>query len=173
MQYLKPFEEKAKKRDDQGNYWWELRRCAYYPEFEKEKVVWSDIATEPIFTLLPSDMFFNNTVYMIISEDNHYLNGVLNSKFVKWYFPLISTDLGDKGQRYFKIFVEIIPIPPITSSNKGIVERIERIVEKILFAKKQNPKADTREYEKQIDQMVYELYGLTEEEIKIVEGETQ
>ncbi|MGB9755169.1 Eco57I restriction-modification methylase domain-containing protein, partial [Roseiflexus castenholzii] len=37
MQHLKPFEEKAKKRDDQGDYWWELRHCAYYPEFEKEK----------------------------------------------------------------------------------------------------------------------------------------
>jgi adenine-specific DNA-methyltransferase len=38
MKYLKNFEKEAKKRDDQGDYWWELRHCSYYPEFEKEKI---------------------------------------------------------------------------------------------------------------------------------------
>ena len=170
FKHLKQFEEKAKKRDDQGKNWWNLRSCAYYPEFEKEKVIWSDIATKPIFTLLPSGIFFNNTVYMIISESNKFLNGVLNSNIIKWYFPLISTDLGDKGQRFFKIFVENMPIPLITPSNKSIVAQIERIVEKILSVKKQNPKADTSQSEREIDRLVYKLYELTEEEIAIVEG---
>ena len=42
---------------------------------------------------------------------------------------------------------------------------------KILLIKKSDPKADTTDLEKEIDQLVYQLYGLTKEEIKIVEGE--
>lgn len=64
--------------------------------------------------------------------------------------------------------LEPLFIPPITPSNKGIVEKIEHIVEKILSAKKQNPAADTSQPEREIDQLVYQLYGLTDDEIKII-----
>jgi len=171
FRHLKEFEEKAKKRDDKGQNWWNLRACAYYPEFEKEKVVWTDIATQPIFTILPSNIFFNNTIYMIVGDNIKTLTGMLNSQIIKWYFPLISTDLGNKGQRFFKIFVEIMPIPPITPANQPIASQIEALVDSILAAKKDNPQANTQEQERQIDQMVYQLYDLTEEEIRIVEGE--
>jgi len=43
--YLKYFEEKAKEREDQGQNWWNLRACAYYSEFKKEKVVWKRIGS--------------------------------------------------------------------------------------------------------------------------------
>ncbi|MFM6205596.1 hypothetical protein, partial [Planktothrix sp.] len=56
-----------------------------------------------------------------------------------------------------------IKIPPNKSD-------FEKLVDQILTAKKSNPNADTTILEQQIDQLVYELYGLTEEEIKIVEG---
>jgi hypothetical protein len=170
MNHLKQFETKAKKRDDQGDYWWELRACAYYPEFEKEKVVWSDISTIPTFCILPKRIFFNNTVYMVIYRNDKFLAAVLNSNITKWIFPKIASDIGESGQRYFKIFVEKIPVPPITPSNQPIVSQIESLVDKILAAKKENPQADTSNLEKEIDRMVYKLYDLTEEEIKIVEG---
>jgi len=170
MQYLKIYEEKARKRDDQGDYWWELRHCAYYPEFEKEKVVWSDIASEPTVTVLPKGLYFNNTVYMVSSRTPRYFAGILNSRVIKWYFSKIATDLGEKGRRFFKIFVEVMPLIPITPANQPIVQQIEALVDKILAEKKQNPQADTKEYEHQIDQLVYKLYDLTPEEIKIVEN---
>jgi len=169
--YLKRFEEKAKIRDDQGKNWWNLRACIYYPAFEREKIAWSDIATEPLFTLLPKGFYFNNTVYMILSDENRlFICGVLNSKVNNWYFPQVATDLGKSGSRYFKQFVELIPIPPVTTQNCHIVEKIEVAVEQILAGKKRNIKADTKGLEGQIDQMAYELYGLTPEEIAIVEG---
>ncbi|WRH66908.1 MAG: hypothetical protein RSE13_26075 [Planktothrix sp. GU0601_MAG3] len=49
---------------------------------------------------------------------------------------------------------------------------LEKLVDQIITAKKSNPNADTTILEQQIDQLVYELYGLTEAEIKIVEGKT-
>lgn len=187
MNHLLPFKTKAQKRDDQGDYWWELRHCAYYSAFENEKVVWSDIATRPIFTILERDIYFNNTVYMIVSKHNiNYFTAVLNSKLVEWLFPNIASDLGEKGNRYFKIFVEKIPLPPITPINEPIVKQIEMLVDKILAAKKSNESVpafgerqlskvaqatiDTSKWEKEIDLLVYKLYDLTNEEIKIIEG---
>ena len=69
-----------------------------------------------------------------------------------------------------KIIDEFIKIcPPITHTTEPIVSQIESLVDKILAAKKDNPQANTREWEKDIDKLVYKLYDLTEEEIKVIE----
>ena len=44
------FAEAAEKRYDKGEYWWELRACDYYDEFEKPKIMYSDIVRKPHFT---------------------------------------------------------------------------------------------------------------------------
>jgi len=59
---------------------------------------------------------------------------------------------------------------PITHKSQLILRQIELLVDQILSAKKQNPEADTSMWEKEIDNLVYKLYDLTEEEIKIMEG---
>ena len=64
-------------------------------------------------------------------------------------------------------YIKTVPIP-----QPNHVEKLEVIVNQIIETKKQNPTADTTALEKEIDQMVYALYGLTEEEIGIVEGAT-
>ncbi|GIV39967.1 MAG: hypothetical protein KatS3mg033_1767 [Thermonema sp.] len=61
-------------------------------------------------------------------------------------------------------------MPPLTPTIRHIVAQIEQLVDKILAAKKQDKNADTTQWEREIDEMVYELYGLTEEEIKVVEA---
>lgn len=171
MIHLKQFEEKAKKRDDQGDYWWELRKCAYYPEFEKEKVVYSEIVREPQFYYDRERFYVEASSFLMTGKNIKYICGLLNSKpatffFKQWY---AGGGLGQEGYRYKKVFLENLPIPP---SNQGIVSQIEDLVDKILSAKKQNPKADTQEWEREIDRLVYRLYDLTEEEIKIIENST-
>jgi len=79
--------------------------------------------------------------------------GVLNSKIIQWYFPKIATDLGNGGVRYFKQFVELLPIPKFN-------EKIEKQVEKLLQEK---------DY-KSIDKLVYELYRLEKEEIDFIKA---
>jgi adenine-specific DNA-methyltransferase len=61
-----------------------------------------------------------------------------------------------------------LPIKKIEKIKQNV---FVELVNKILTAKKQNPSADTTDLENQIDQLVYKLYDLTEEEIKIIEGE--
>ena len=170
MQHLKLFEEKAKRRDDQGDYWWELRHCAYYPEFEKEKVVWKALGLQPAFAYVPTG-FYNNDKANLLTSDNvslKFLLGFFNSNIFQWIFKNIGINMG-KGFEYKIQFMENIPLPPITPSNQPIVSQIEVLVDKILTAKKQNPQTNTSHWEREIDKLVYELYGLTEEEIRIVE----
>jgi len=175
MQYLKQFEAEAKKRDDQGDYWWELRHCTYYHEFEKEKVVYSEIVREPQFYLDKNKFYVEATSFLMTGKQLKYICGLLNSKPVSFFFKnyYAGGGLGEEGYRYKKAFLENLPLPPITSSNESIVKQIESLVDKILSSKKQNPNTDTSELEKEIDKIVYKLYDLTEEEIKIIENSTK
>ena len=69
--------------------------------------------------------------------------------------------------------MENIPIPRITSLNSSIIGKIENIVDKIISIKRQNQKADIDNLEEEIDNLVYNLYGLTEEEIQIIENNSK
>lgn len=162
--HLKQYETKAKARGDKGANWYNLRACAYYEAFDDSKIIWSDIATEPNFTFCDPGIFFNNTVYMIVGEKLNYLLGVLNSSYSKYYFSNNATDLGAKGNRYFKQFVELIPIPVLNEKNNPLINEIEALVRKIY--KEQEPLAVIT---KEIDELVYKLFDLTEEEIAIIE----
>jgi len=171
FRHLKQFEEKAKKRDDQGKNWWNLRSCAYYHEFEKEKVVWKRIGSVLRFGFDIHNMYCQDSTCIMTGTKLKYLCAFMNSKlgYQMLYDKAPKTGTGDVIVSVQAL--EPLLVPPITTSNKSIVGQIERIVEKILSAKKQNPAADTSQSEREIDRLVYKLYELTEEEIAIVEGE--
>ncbi len=153
-------------------FMWELRHCAYYPEFEKEKVVYSEIVRQPQFYLDIDGFYVEATSFLMTGENTKYICGLLNSKPVTFFFKkyYAGGGLGEEGYRYKKSFLENLPIPPITPANESIVRQIETLVDKILTAKRQNPNADTSRLEREIDQLVYRLYDLTEEEIKVIKG---
>jgi adenine-specific DNA-methyltransferase len=152
-------------RDDKGDYWWELRPCAYYEEFEKEKIVWGELSDEQKFSFDDSGMFTNNTIFFMAGKDLKYLISILNSSLSKWYFNAISTSSGMGTNRWLKYKIEQLPIKQITpEEQKPFIE----LVDKILVKKKSGE--ETSELENQIDAMVYKLYELTADEIKIVES---
>ncbi len=160
--------KKIQKRYDKGDTPYNLRNCAYFEEFEKEKIVWSDISTKPNFCLLEKGIYFNNTVYMISGNDLKYINLYLNSSLIKFYFPLISSGLGDKGSRYFKQFVELLPCPNISTNQKELfIELYKNII------KEKANNQDTTELEKEVDNLIYKLYELTDEEIAFIESKIQ
>ena len=171
MKHLKNYETKAIKRDDQGDYWWELRHCAYYTEFEKEKIVWTSVG-ETYYCFVDSGYLVLDTSYFTTSLAKWQI-GILNSKLIIQYINSMDTLVGTIAYRHYKYNFEKIPFPSITYSNEPIAHQIEKLVDKILEAKKQNPKANTSQWESEIDQLVYKLYELTEEEIKIIENNMQ
>jgi len=156
-------------RKKTGNKWFETQdQIAYYPEFEKEKVVWTPVNSEYSFTILPPEYYFNNSIFMITNCDTKLWCAIFNSKLIRKYIEFLFSS--EENYTYAsKENMKNIPLPPITSENQHIISQIEMLVDRILDAKKENPKADTSHWEQEIDQLVYKLYGLTEVEIKIIE----
>ena len=158
------FRNKLMKRDDQGTYFWELRACAYWQEFEQPKIIYPDIAHGPEFAFDDKDYYLTNTLYLLPTEQL-WLLGLLNSKVIFWFYTKTSTQIRGGFVRFIAQYVSQIPIPTNTNPKP-----IETLVDQILAAKCAKPAADVSAMEREIDRLVYDLYGITEQEIEIVEG---
>jgi hypothetical protein len=93
-----------------------------------------------------------------------YLCGLLNSKYLRY---LYEQNVKEEGRVFPQVKLEKLKILPIVIANNQ--QPIIALVNQILSAKKENPAADTSELELEIDRLVYELYGLTEEEVGVIE----
>ena len=112
--HLDQFWDKIKDRADQGDTPYNLRNCAYLEEFSKPKIIYNDIAQTLSFALSKDGEFLNNTAYFFGSYDISllsYLQAVLNSDLIPWYYRTIFVQLGEKAVRMFSIYVLKIPIP--------------------------------------------------------------
>ena len=167
--YLLSFLPQIEQRQDHGKHWTNLRNCAYLEDFKKPKIVWGEISDKPKFAFDDSNYYAEVTTFLMTGEKLKYLLAILNSRLSEWYFNQISTTTGMGTNRWKKYKIEMLPIKEPTETEELL---LEKLVNQILTAKQSNPNADTTILEQQIDQLVYELYGLTEEEIKIVEGKT-
>ncbi|NOR77778.1 MAG: hypothetical protein GQ523_05000, partial [Methanophagales archaeon] len=180
--HLKPFSDKAQKRYDKGDYWWELRACDYYEEFEKTKIVYLVFQVRPAFTFDNGGIYCNNAIFVIPNKDLLLL-GILNSKLGWFLISSYCTQIQSGYQLIFKYFGRI-PIHMIDFSDpddKSHHDKVVMLVKHMLELHEQLSKA-TEESEKtmlqkqidktdqQLDNQVYELYDLTPEEIAIVEG---
>ncbi|EJB67528.1 class I SAM-dependent DNA methyltransferase [Helicobacter pylori] len=155
-------------RCDQGDTPYHLRNCAYLEDFEKEKIVWAEMTDEPRFIYDNKGFLTNQTCYFI-ARDDKYLFAILNSKVMYFFMRQMASNLGEGAFRWIKQFIERLPIPQITEKNQELAQKITDYAEQILQAKAKDPKANTQELEKEIDALVYQLYNLTDEEIKIIE----
>jgi len=228
-----PFEERAKKRYDKGEFFWELRNCAYYDLFEKPKIVFPNLQNNIKFSFDETGAYINAPAVILPTNDK-FLLAVLNSKLV-WYFLTNVCVVRSGG--YIEVkpqYFEQIPIPEIPDKYKSELNQLtENIIRETSNTQKLNAKfirllkskfdeinitkklekwfnlsfvefqkelkkqkfkmslsdesdwidffeLQSKSYseisdsinhlEKEINHMVYELYGLTEEEIKIVEN---
>jgi type II restriction/modification system DNA methylase subunit YeeA len=154
------------KRGDKGLTPYNLRQCAYLKEFEKEKIVWADLSRSGnCFTFDDKNLYLQNTGYIMTGVSLKYLIAVLNTKLILHYFDEINQKLDNTGWRWINQYVEILPIPKIPETEQ---QPFIKLVDKILAEKKAGN--DTSALEREIDVLVYGLYGLSEEEILIVEG---
>ncbi|GAA7294022.1 class I SAM-dependent DNA methyltransferase [Helicobacter pylori] len=158
--------------------WYCLQRWAanYYQDFEKEKIVYGEIVQEPRFYLDNGEcelggFYAEATSFILTGEHLRYLLGMLHSKLITFAFKTFYAGggLGESGYRYKKAFIERLPIPKITPQNQELARKTTACAEAILEAKEKDPKANTQKLEKEIDALVYQLYNLTDEEIKIIE----
>ena len=97
--------------------------------------------------------------------------GIFNAKFFLFAFKnyYAGDHLGSRGVKFKSEFMKVFPIPPITDANQPLVRQIEKLVDEIIATKTATPDADFISLENEIDRVVYSLYGLTTEDIAIVE----
>ena len=153
-----------------GSYkWFEiLDNTAYYPHFEKpEKIIWGLTADKWAFTIdrlqhyLPSNGYVLTSTVIPVS----YILGVLNSKLMHYYFHFIGIMTAGGAYTLKASTISALPFK-IANDTTEISEQVEQILKE----KENNHDADVSKEESEIDRLVYQLYGLTDEEIRIVEG---
>jgi len=166
--YLLNHKTDLSKRSTVGLHpWYELQQpqSKIYPEFEKERIIYPDISSGVSFSICEPGVYCDNTTYNL-TTNSRYILGLLNSSLIEYFYKSIANTLGNNVFRFFSQYIKQIPIPDISEE---LQNPIINLVNQILDTKKANPQADTTTLEAEIDQLVYELYGLTEEEIEIVE----
>ncbi|MEA1968848.1 MAG: TaqI-like C-terminal specificity domain-containing protein, partial [Thermodesulfobacteriota bacterium] len=142
------------KRYDKGITPYNLRNCTYVKEFEKEKIVWGNLALISQFCLVKSGMYIN-APSPLIASGNRYLLGVLNSSLADHYIRSRGVTRNGGYFEYKPMFVEHFPIPKISISQQ---RPFEVLVDCILFAKENNMKIEADTFESVVDGMVYDLY---------------
>ena len=165
-QHLCGYHDKLVARDDQGKFYWEFRSCAYYAEFEKPKIVYSEISKSLYACYDTTGAFGLKTTYSLPTADLSLL-ALLTSTLFDWYARNSFGSLGDTwaggGLFFFAQYMKKVPIAERTAAQKT---ELSRLVEQILAA----PDSDNvRALERQIDAIVYRLYGLSAEEIALIE----
>ena len=146
-----------------GTYkWFEIQdNIAYFEEFDKPKITWRHFTTVPEFIYDESAYFSNDKSYILPTDDLALL-GILNSRVTNFFIGQISPPVRGGFMEMRIIFMEQLPIPSATDAQKtSIIERVRNIL-----ADPDSPAIPQLEAE--IDQLVYELYGLTDEEIGVV-----
>ena len=121
----------------------------------------------PIFTYSDFDTYVSATFYVIKTDrvDQKYLTALLNSKLIEFWLKHKGKMQGNNYQIDKEPLINLPLINPLVKKQDELAD----LVSKIISRKQSDPKADTSALEAEIDRLVYELYGLTEEEITIVE----
>ena len=186
-EHLLPYADALHKRQDQGEFWWELRPCNYYSFLEAPKIIFPDICKAPRFALDTTGIYLANTAYCL-GIDDRYLLGILNSRLFWLAISHISIPFGVRaGEFRYRLiyqYMEKVPVRIIDMKNPADCasrNKMVKLVESMLKLHEQLPAAKTahdktlisRQIEtsdRQIDALVYELYGLIPDEVRIVEA---
>ncbi|EJO7096080.1 class I SAM-dependent DNA methyltransferase [Campylobacter jejuni] len=126
---------------------------------------------EPKFSYVDFDCYVSATFYVIKTQriNVKYLTAILNSKLVAFWLKHKGKMQGNNYQIDKEPLLNI-PIVDTNSKNKKLAHELINLVDEILKAKEQDKNVNTQELENKINSLVYKLYNLTEEEIKIIEN---
>tara|TARA_R110001599_G_scaffold41314_2_gene124989 strand:+ start:15088 stop:18864 length:3777 start_codon:yes stop_codon:yes gene_type:complete len=157
---------KERTRKKTSGEWFETQdSIAYWEDFTKPKIIYPNMTKFLPFTLDLDGNYTNQKCFILTGECVFYLTAFLNSKLFRFCFEESFPELQGNTRELNKVIFETIPVKEI-ENEKPFIE----LVSQILVGKKQNSSVDTADLETQIDQFIYQLYELTEEEIEIIEN---
>ena len=154
LQYKEELSNRNKAETGIRYEWYALQRWGanYWEDFFKQKIAWASVG-ETYYSLIPEGTFLLDTNYFFSTEDSWFL-GFLNSKLITYWINSEDTPIGNGGAyRHYKYNLEKLPIIEIDDLIKiSIIELVK-----------------SKEYNK-IDQLLYKLYNLSEEETIFIES---
>jgi type I restriction-modification system DNA methylase subunit len=165
-----------------GNYeWFEIQdSTAYYEDFGKPKIIWGNLAKRASFSLDETHGFYINNPACFLTTNSRYVLGVLNSKLMSYFLKSICAERRGGFIEQKPVYVSQVPIKKPTRDQKRDmtqhVEKILRLNENLLLLgdkltdERAMIKEKIRKTDLGIDELVYEIYGLTEDEKAIVES---
>ena len=159
-------------RSDRGTTPYNLRSCKYIDEFSKDKIAfpvinrkWSFPFVEGgYYILAPMRFLTTNSASML------YLGSIIRSSLMQYYWKIFAIMQDDSGYQMDSYMFEKLPIAPVNSSTNKIVDKIETLAEKLIDVDISGP--HRQQLEVDIDNLVFQLYGLTPEEISLVFNST-
>ena len=163
--HLDQFYPALEKRQDKGITPYNLRSCIYMDDFSKQKIVWGNLCLNAQYALAKEGIFVNAPSTMIVPGDK-YLLGVLNSKLSDFYIRQLGVTRNGGYFEYKPMFVSQLPIPLPSAETREVVEdMVDRIVDN------QNDTLLCQDLDHQLDNIIYNIYGLTNEEIFFISSQ--
>lgn len=166
-EHLKSFVPKVSSRSDMGDHWTNLRNCAYLDELEKDKIVFSEIVSEPQFYYDTQKYYPEAAAFLITGENLKWLTAFLNSELITVLFRIFYAGGELVGKyRYKKAFLENLPIPEPKENFKPTIEILVDYLGfyKGVFKDKSKEQSISSFFESVVDGLVYQV--VFSEEIK-------
>ncbi len=183
LEYMRPFRRRLEARATKQK-WFELQQpqLRYAALLEQTKIIFPDMAVTPRFALDDGGRYCANTCYFIASKDKDLL-AVLNSSFGYYYFRQVCAGLEGKNETYLRFFGQYLEGFPIAASKgeaAGLKRALAKLADKMIAAevarrdskhsaRREHWKRQSESLDRQIDSLVYQLYGLSEDEIAVIE----
>ena len=166
-EHLDRYYVRLAKRYDKGRTPYNLRNCAYHEDFTKEKLLWMDMSPTGRFAYSDTEVYCNNKGFMMTGGPLKYLCAILNSALVTWLMRHTARTTGVGLTQWEKFTVERLPIPKIGPDGQApLIQLTDRILCEV-----EGGLRDTAALEEEIDRLVYELYELTDSEIRAIVGQ--
>lgn len=155
--HLDEYWKTIEKRYDKGKIPYNLRVCAYITEFEREKIVYSEIVYDSDFCFDSKGFLGEATLFVLTGESLKFLISMLNSRLLTFAFRYFysSGDLRGNTFRYKKVFLENLPVTKLPEKKQKL---FEALVDLILYAKENSQESEMTTFESIIDGLVFQLY---------------
>jgi hypothetical protein len=129
--HLRGFEPAARKRGDKGEFWWELRPCDYYGEFDLPKIFWPDISKLPRFSLGDEGVFVLNTGYLMTGLDPWVL-GYLQSRVAWFSVSQVAQPLRLRGGLWqYRLLPQFLTRLPVPTGARAVLDALGSAAQRI------------------------------------------
>ncbi|MEM9424008.1 MAG: TaqI-like C-terminal specificity domain-containing protein, partial [Spirochaetota bacterium] len=171
--YLKSFGKRLEQSGEIGcrkktsGQWFETQdTISYHTSFTKPKIIYPNMVSHPSFMIDEGNYYLNDKCFILTGTLLYSLCAILNSNLFRYCFEDRFPELQGNAREIKKFVLESIPIVQVSAEKE---KEFQILVDEIMEKKKQG--FCTLESESEVDRLVYGLYGLTGDEVKIVEGE--